>query len=200
MERMLHNVTARVIQIIILVFIILLAGCNQQEIETNMSETMEDFKATTQDGEPLTSNDLAGEWWIANFMYTNCTMVCPTMTPNLISVQNDLDSSNLDAQIISFSIDPEYDSPDVLKDYAEEYQIDLSNWNFLTGYDFESIQDLSENSFKTVLEDGGPEGHEFVHSTYVFLINPEGEVVKQYDGISENELQTLVDDLETVLD
>lgn len=197
---MLHNVTARFLQIITLVFIILLAGCNQQTIETNMSETVDSFKATTQDNEPFISDDLEGEWWIANFMYTNCTMVCPTMTPNLIRVQNDLESLDLDAHIISFSIDPDYDTPAVLKEYAEEYQIDLSNWNFLTGYEFKNIQDLSENTFKTVLADGGPEGHEFVHSTYVFLINPDGEVIKQYDGISENELETLVDDLETVLD
>lgn len=196
---MLQKVTARFSQVFILVFIFLLAGCNQQAIETNMSETIDGFQATTQDQEAITASDLEGEWWIANFMYTNCTMVCPTMTPNLIRVQNDLAELDLDTQIISFSIDPDYDTPQVLKEYAEEYQIDLSNWNFLTGYDFEEIQDLSENNFKTVLADGGPDGHEFVHSTYVFLINPDGEVIKQYDGISEDELQTLVDDLDTVM-
>lgn len=176
---MLQKVTARFSQVFILVFIFLLAGCNQQAIETNMSETIDGFQATTQDQEAITASDLEGEWWIANFMYTNCTMVCPTMTPNLIRVQNDLAELDLDTQIISFSIDPDYDTPQVLKEYAEEYQIDLSNWNFLTGYDFEEIQDLSENNFKTVLADGGPDGHEFVHSTYVFLINPDGEVIKQ---------------------
>lgn len=196
---MLQNVTARVLQVSILVFIFLLAGCNQQTIETNMSETVDNFQATTQDKETMTASDLEGEWWVANFMYTNCTMVCPTMTPNLIRVQTDLEELGLDTQIISFSIDPDYDTPQVLKEYAEEYQIDLSNWNFLTGYDFDEIQDLSENTFKTVLADGGPDGHEFVHSTYVFLINPDGEVIKQYDGISEDELQTLVDDLNTVM-
>lgn len=196
---MLQNVTARFLQVSILVFIFLLAGCNQQTIETNMSETVDNFQATTQDKETMTASDLEGEWWVANFMYTNCTMVCPTMTPNLIRVQTDLEELGLDTQIISFSIDPDYDTPQVLKEYAEEYQINLSNWNFLTGYDFDEIQDLSENTFKTVLADGGPDGHEFVHSTYVFLINPDGEVIKQYDGISEDELQTLVDDLNTVM-
>src|SRR5699024_12884338 len=91
------------------------------------------------------------------------------------------------------------DYPLVLKVIAEDYQIVFSNCNFLTGYDFDEIQDLSENTFKTVLAVGGPDGHEFVHSTYVFLITPDGEVIKQYDGISEDELQTLVDDLNTVM-
>src|SRR5699024_72726 len=196
---MLQNVTARFLQVAIPVVIFLLDGCYQQNLETNMSETVDNFQATTQDKETMTASDLEGEWWVANCMYTNCTMVCPTMTPNLIRVQTDLEELGLDTQIISFSIDPDYDTPQVLKEYAEEYQINLSNWNFLTGYDFDEIQDLSENTFKTVLADGGPDGHEFVHSTYVFLINPDGEVIKQYDGISEDELQTLVDDLNTVM-
>src|SRR5699024_10967316 len=126
---MLQNVTARFLQVSILVFIFLLAGCNQQPIETNMSETVNNYQSPTQDKETMTASDLDGEWCVANFMYTNCTMVCPTMTPNLIRVQTDLEELGLDTQIISFSIDPDYDTPQVLKEYAEEYQINLSNWN-----------------------------------------------------------------------
>lgn len=181
------------------VFILLFLAACDDTIDSNMSEEIADFEFTTQDNEALSLQQLEGKWWIANFMYTNCTIICPTTTPNMASVQSELQSLGLGAQFISFTVDPDHDTPKVLKEYAEEYQVDLSNWLFLTGYSFEEIQQLSNHTFKTALEGGGPDGHEFVHSTSFFLVNPDGEVVKKYDGVSQEEMELLVDDLKTVL-
>ncbi len=188
----------RVLRISILFLIVFLAACNSEQIDTNMSQEIAEFEFMTQDNEEFGLRDLEGEWWIANFMYTNCTIICPTTTPNMASVQDMTKKLDLDIQFISFSVDPDNDSPEVLKEYTEDYPVDLSNWNFLTGYDFEKIQKLSNNSFETVLEGGGPDEHAFVHSTSFFLVNPNGEIIKKYDGMSTDELNAIVDDLQTV--
>lgn len=189
----------RYLQTLILLLVIVLSACDDDIIDTDMSEEIADFQFTTQDNEKLSLHDLKGKWWIAYFMYTDCTIVCPQTTPNMVNIQKELDEMGLEPQIVSFSIDPENDTPDVLKEYAHEYQADLSTWTFLTGYDFNEIQKLSKDSFKTVLEDGGPDAHEFVHSTYFFLVNPDGEMVKRYDGLSDDETDLIVEDLEKVL-
>lgn len=183
----------------IILLISFLVACSGEKIDTNMSEEVADFNFTTQDNEQFGLKDLEGEWWVAYFMYTNCTIVCPTTTPHMVSAQNKLSEDGLNPQIVSFSVDPEHDTPDVLQEYADEYEADLDNWAFLTGYEFDEIQDLAEDSFKTVLDDGGPDSHEYSHSTYFYLVNPDGEIIKRYDGMSYEEMDLLVNDLKEVM-
>jgi len=180
-------------------FVLLLSACGSEKIETNMSSDVADFEFTTQDNEQFGLKDLKGEWWAAYFMYTECTMVCPTTTPNMVDIQEQLHESGLELPIVSFTVDPGHDTPDVLKTYAKENKIDVKNWSLLTGYDFEEIKKLSEGSFKSVLEDGGTGEMEMVHSTLFFLINPDGKVVKKYDGLSQKELDVFVHDAQAVL-
>ena len=184
----------------VLFLTILLAACGDK-IEANMSEEIQDFEFTTQDNTQLSLQDLEGKWWLADFMYTNCTLVCPSMTSNMVKVQKKLKEEDLDVQIISFSVDPNYDSPNVLKEYAIEYEADLSNWYFLTGYDFETIKDLSINSFQTMLQEGTPENENdlIAHSTSFFLINPNGELIKKYDGMGTQQVDEIIEDLKKVL-
>lgn len=188
-------------KIIVISLILFLGACSGEAIETNMSEEMQDFEFTTQDNEKLALEDLQDEWWIASFIYTNCEAVCPTMTANLARIQGMMEGENLDARIISFSIDPEYDSPEVLKDYAEEYGADLDNWTFLTGYEFATIKDISINTFQTNLQEGSPENPNNLtaHGTNFFLVNPNGEIIKKYDGMGVDGLDEVIDDLEKVL-
>ena len=184
----------------VLFLTILLAACGDK-IEANMSEEIQDFEFTTQDNTQLSLQDLEGKWWLADFMYTNCTLVCPSMTSNMVKVQKKLKEEDLDVQIISFSVDPNYDSPNVLKEYAIEYEADLSNWYFLTGYDFETIKDLSINSFQTMLQEGTPENENdlIAHSTSFFLINPNGELIKKYDGMGTQQVDEIIEDFKKVL-
>ena len=177
--------------------ILFLVACGGKEIETNMSGKVADFEFTTQDNERLSLNDLKGEWWIADFIFTKCTTVCLPMSSNLASLQLKLKEEDISAQLVSFTVDPDFDTPEVLKEYAEAYGADLSNWSFLTGYDFETIQEISENTFKTVLEEGVV--GQRAHGIYFYLIDPDGNIVKKYDGMSEAELDLLVNDFKTVL-
>ncbi|MCF3943045.1 SCO family protein [Oceanobacillus alkalisoli] len=186
----------KVRKFLLLFIMIFLAACGDN-IETNMSEPMVDFEFVTQDGKMLHSDELQDEWWVANFMYTNCRTVCPRTTANLAEVQGKLKEDGLSPQIVSFSVDPAYDTPEVLKEYAAGYDADLETWSFLTGYDFETIQEISEHTFKAVLEEGVI--GQRAHGVGFYLIDPKGNIVKKYDGTSTVELDELVKDLKSVL-
>ncbi|WP_067730070.1 SCO family protein [Oceanobacillus damuensis] len=177
---------------------IFLTACGGYPIETTMSEEVADFEFTTQDNSTLSLRDLEGEWWVADFIFTNCTTVCLPMTANMAALQEKLEEEGIDAQLVSFSVDPEYDSPEVLKEYGESYHADFSNWTFLTGYEFSTIKELSIKSFKNMVQEA-PEGTDQVtHGTSFFLVSPEGEVIKNYSGIQSDALDTIVDDLKKV--
>ncbi|REB08562.1 SCO family protein [Sporosarcina sp. BI001-red] len=182
--------------VILFAALLILSACKKQ-IETNMSETVPDFEYTTQDDKPFGLKDLNGEWWIAYFSYTHCTTVCPRTTANMVDVQKDLKEEGLSPRIVSFGIDPANDTPEVLRQYAEDYGADLHSFTFLTGYDFETVRDLSINTFKAVLETGALDQR--THSYYFYLINPDGEIVKKYNGLSGEDNDVLVDDVKTVL-
>ena len=181
---------------ILLAFILI--GCSSEAIETNMSEKVDDFQFTTQDNESLGLKDLEGQWWIADFIFTNCTTVCLPMTANMAELQSRMKDENLDVQLVSFSVDPDYDTPEVLKEYGERYQADFGNWSFLTGYDFQTIKELSIKSFKNLVKEPLEGDDQVMHGTRFFLVNPEGEVIKGYDGISSSEIDIIVGDLRAV--
>ncbi|WP_284139052.1 SCO family protein [Virgibacillus sp. LDC-1] len=184
------------IKFIALALVMFLAACGSGEkIETNMSQEVNDFSFTTQDNEPLSLKDLEGKYWIADFIFTNCTTVCLPMTSNMAQLQQMAKEEDINIQLVSFSVDPDFDTPDVLKNYSKGYNADLSNWAFLTGYDFQTIKELSIKSFKNMVA-APPEGSDQVtHGTSFFLVNPEGEVIKKYDGVQSASMKTILDDL-----
>lgn len=185
-------------QITTISLLLILAACSDNSIETNMSISVADFKFTTQDHETFGSADLDDEWWVAYFLYTDCEIVCPTTTPNMARLQKELKDASVDVQIVSFTVDPEHDTPEVLKEYAQENQADLSNWTFLTGYDFNQIKELSEESFQSSLEGGGTDGMQYAHTTRFFLVNPERKIIKYYNGMITNEVDELISDAKKV--
>lgn len=178
----------------------LLVACSEEykAIEPNMNETIADFEFTTQDNETLSLDDLKGEWWIADFVFTNCTSVCLPMTSNMSTLQNKLKEENIDIQLVSFSVDPDYDQPEVLKEYAKDYDADLSNWSFLTGYDFQTIKKLSIKSFRSLVKAPKGSDDQVTHGTAFMLVTPEGKYIKSYDGIAPSEIDVIVDDLKTL--
>lgn len=164
-------------------------------IGSNIDKKMESFSFTDQNDEDFGLDDLEGKWWIADLVFTNCTTVCLPMTTNMSSLQDTLAEQDIDAELVSFSVDPENDTPEVLKEYAAEYDADESNWHFLTGYDFETIQDISMDTFMQPLQEA-PEGDDQVsHGTRFFLIDPEGNVVKHYKGQEAGNMENIAADL-----
>src|SRR5699024_12641638 len=103
--------------------------------------------------ESVSLDDLKGDWWIADFVFTNCTTFCLRMTSNMTALQNKMDDQAVSVQLVSFSVDPDYDTPEVLKEYRESYEADFETCDFLTGYDFEIIKKVSIKSFRSMVKD-----------------------------------------------
>lgn len=184
--------------LLFITLLLLLTACGGYNIETNMARDIEPFEFTTQDNETLTNEDLEGKWWIADLIFTNCTSVCIPMSTNMSLLQDKIKEENLDVQLVSFSVDPDYDSPEVLSEYAAEYDADLDNWTFLTGYDFETIKEISIKSFQSPLLEP-PEGDDqFTHGVSFYLVSPEGEVLKKYNGVESSETDVIIGDLRRV--
>ncbi len=184
------------VKLFFFISLLFLIGCTS--FEANMSREVADFQFINQDNEPIGLEDLHGKWWIADFIFTNCTTICLPMTYNMSLLQDQLAEHNFDVQLISFSVDPEYDTPEVLKEYAEIYDADLSNWSFLTGYDFDTIKELSVQSFAAGLQ-REPDSDQVQHVSRFYLVNPEGEIIKYYEGLDEEEIDNIIKDLSILL-
>ncbi|MBP2243375.1 protein SCO1/2 [Cytobacillus eiseniae] len=167
---------------IIMSCLLILVSCSEKPIfEGEYEWELQEFSAVNQDNEKVSRDDLIGEAWLANFVFTQCTTVCQPMTANMAKLQQKLNEEKVKFNIISFSVDPERDKPEILKEYGDRYEADYSTWNFLTGYSEDEIKMIAKN-FKTLAE--REEGtDQFIHSTKIFLINGEGKIVKGYNGI-----------------
>lgn len=173
-----------------------LAGCGQ-EIKDPVSWEVEDFTFTNQNNEDVSLADLQGEVWLADFVFTNCTTVCLPMMANMTELQEQLKQEGLNVRIVSFSVDPTVDTPEVLKSYAENYGADLSSWDLLTGYSPEKIDAFAMKSFQSVARKPANED-QVVHGTSFYLVDQEGVVRKYYNGI-DPPTEEIISDIEILL-
>lgn len=131
-----------------------------------------DFSFTDQNGKTITNEDYFGKVYVVEFFFTTCPTICPKMNKNLVQIQNTFqDFENFG--VASFTINPTYDTPEVLKDYAQRYGITNPNWHLMTG-DQDKIYDLANKGFPLyVAKDDEVEGG-FEHSGHFALIDKEG--------------------------
>lgn len=102
----------------------------EQPDEEVIGLSIPDFALVNQDGRPFTRADLSGNITVANFIFTNCPMICPFMTDTMAEIATRVRAT--DARFVSFSVDPVHDSPARLKTFAARYQADHSRWTFAT--------------------------------------------------------------------
>ncbi|WP_409253050.1 SCO family protein [Bacillus sp. SCS-153A] len=184
--------------LLLLAGLFLTACTSQQEIENSfpMSMEVEDFTAINQDGATVMLEDLEGHIWIADFIFTNCDTVCLPMTANMAQLQEKLKESGVEmnVKLVSFSIDPENDTPEVLEEYSKRYNADMGQWEFLTGYTQEEIELFANRSFNTPAAKA--EGSDqFVHGTSFYLVSETGIVLKQYEGVSDPPFDEIISDI-----
>ncbi|MEW9677488.1 SCO family protein [Lentibacillus sp. L22] len=186
-------------RILPLIFILVLLSACGEKYEGDFSYKVNDFSFTDQDNNKLSKSDLDGKFWVADFVFTNCETVCPPMTANMARLQQQLDDADLnDVQLVSFSVDPDNDKPETLKKYAKERgAINFDNWHLLTGYDFETIKKISIKSFKSPV-DQIPDSDQYAHTTRFFLVSPEGNAIKSYDGRKPGDMKKIVEDIKSM--
>jgi protein SCO1/2 len=158
--------------------------------------TVPAFVLTNQDGQPFGSTQLLGKIWIADFIYTTCPGPCPMISSRMSELQKPLEKT--DVHLVSFTVDPARDTPQVLRGYADKLQAEPGRWDFLTGPQ-STIYDLSRNGFKVAISDGSEEKGLPVHSTRLILVDRHGEIRGYYDAAEADGMTKLLADTNHLL-
>lgn len=171
-----------------------------------------DYLFLNQDSLYISNDDFRGKVYVAEFFFTRCPSICPIMNQNMKKIE-DIYGHRDDFGIASFSIDPDNDTPTVLKEYSQRYDVWSKNWHFLTG-SIDSIYSLANRGFNiyTDINPSVPGG--FEHQGYFALIDREGYVrsridqvgnpIVYYSGIDQEgkevqDLELLIEDIEVLL-
>ena len=153
--------------------------------------TLPSFELINQDGREFGSAELAGKIWIADFVFTSCPGPCPLISNRMSELQKPLEKT--DVHLVSFTVDPEKDTPEVLRSYAQRLHADGKRWDFLTG-PRPTIYTLAENGFKLAMSEGSDEGGMPVHSTRIVLVDRQGVIRGYYDALAPDAVTKLVAD------
>jgi len=155
------------------------------------------FSFVNQHGKTITNKDYEGKVYVIEFFFTSCPTICPRMNRNLIQIQNEFKDFE-DFGVASFSINPDYDTPEVLKGYAEKYGITNPNWHLMTG-DKEVIYKLSNEGFYIYAAANPDVEGGFEHSGNFALIDKNGFIrcrvvngnpIIYYNGITSKSEET----------
>jgi protein SCO1/2 len=154
------------------------------------------FSLTESSGRVVTLKDLSGEVWIADFIFTHCAGTCPLITAEMGKLRKKV-SDNI--AMVSFTVDPLHDTPEVLAQYAKQAGADNRNWMFLTG-DRTALRALTMDGFKMALDDTqGSELEPITHSARFVLVDKQGRIRGYYDGTDEDDLKRLAEDAKKLL-
>jgi len=150
------------------------------------------FTLTDQTGNPFSNSQLHGHVWVADFIFTTCASLCPTMSARMEQLQKQLPDS---VHFVSFSVDPEHDTPAALATYAQLYHADPSRWTFLTCKPEEQFRVIAAMKIAVMPASGGDP---IQHSPYFLLIDANGNVRADYDGGVNANMEQLISDAATL--
>jgi len=173
---------------------LVLAACSQPRALPTFN-TIPEFTLTSHTGSQFRSAEqLKGRVWIADFIFTTCTGPCPRMSSQMRRVQESL-ADVPGIRVVSFTVDPNRDSPDVLAAYARRQNADPARWFFLTG-PAETLHMLKRQAFLL----GNVDGKNLDHSTRFVLVDPQGRVRQYYDTSEPASIPTLIADARRLAD
>lgn len=166
-----------------------------------------EFQLTNQRGELLSSASLNGQIYVVEFFFTTCPSICPIMTQNLLKVQSAFaDEPGL--SLISITINPTFDTPEVLSDYAKKYGITHPNWHLLTG-EQDKIYAIANKGFNLYVGPGAAIDGGFEHSGFFALVDDQGMIrsrydqygnpIIYYDGLEAQQVSKLINDISVLL-
>ncbi len=173
-------------------------GVHTYENNDTIYYTIPEYKFTRQDSSKFGSDNLKGKPYVAYFFFTSCPSICPRMTQAAKRVQMALNKYRDKFNIVAFSIDPDRDSTEKLRKYAEKYQIDLSNWHFLRGEE-QKINYIGKKGFYLGISKDKNEPGGYLHSEKMVLIDRNGHPRGYYSGTDAGEVKNLIHDLKSLI-
>ena len=153
-----------------------------------------DFSLINQNGENISEKNYQNKIYIADFFFTTCPTICPIMTDNMVYLQKKL-LKNKNILLVSFSVTPEVDNVEVLKNYALEKGVLDSKWNLLTG-NKKKIYELARKSYLVAKNDGDGGKYDMIHTENFVLIDKEKRIRGFYDGTNNEEMNKLLSDIQ----
>ena len=144
-----------------------------------------EFSLVGVDGKPFGSAELRGQVYIANFFFTSCRSICPALMKGVSRLQDAFVQRNIDGiRLVSITVDPEHDTPEVLGAYAAALSVDPRRWTLLTG-DPDQVRGLVVDGFKTALfppKPDSPPPLDIAHSGKLVLVDGAGQIRGFYDS------------------
>lgn len=177
-------------------------------IVNNEKRKMPKFSFINQDSLMITNTDYKNKVYVVEFFFSTCPTICPIMNKNMKTLEAEYGQHN-DFGIASFSINPDYDTPMILKEYAEKYEVTSMNWNFLTGRGKE-VFELSNKGLNIFTEINPEVAGGFEHQGYFALVDKNGYLrsrrdqhgnpIVYYQGTEKEQVALLKEDIKKLLE
>ncbi|MFI8603571.1 SCO family protein [Cellulophaga baltica] len=179
------------------------ADFNPELVDTSLLHvkkyhTIGNFSLTNQNGALITNDTYKNKIYIADFFFTTCPTICPIMTDNMGTIQQEILDDD-EVMLLSHSVTPEIDSVAQLKAYAIKKGVVDRKWNLVTG-DKKQIYDLARKSYMAVKTDGDGGPFDMIHTENFMLIDKERRIRGTYDGTNPKEIEKLLEDLKVLKD
>lgn len=166
------------------------------------------FELTNQDNKKISNESYKGKVYVLEFFFTTCPSICPKMNLSMLEIEKTF-FGNPNFGIVSITIDPAHDTPQVLKDHAKLLGVKSSNWNFLTG-DKATIMDLSNKGFNLYAGENDKVSGGFEHSGLFALVDKDGKIrcrkddfgnpILYYDGLDKKGVREIQQDIKILLE
>ena len=166
-------------------------GANQRSSLEGMNQygSVPEFSLTERSGKTIGSEQLRGTIWIADFIYTDCQDTCPLQSAEMARLQDELSGQEV-VKLLSFSVNPDTDTPSVLSQYADRFKASTDRWLFLTGGQ-EEIKNLIQNGFRLSVATASSDPGVILHSPRLVLIDRQAQIRGYYDSRDNEALQRL---------
>jgi protein SCO1/2 len=169
---------------------------NGQTVTDTIYATIPPFKFVNQYGDSTGSGNLAGKIYVADFFFTSCPSICPIMQRNMLAVYNAF-KADAGVKIVSFTIDPKYDTPPVLKKYADKLGVAGNSWWFLQG-NRDTVYRIAEKNYLVAVSKDSTAAGGYVHQGWFVLVDKLKRVRGSYDGTDVKQVTQLIDDIKTL--
>lgn len=166
------------------------------------------FELTDQNDKTITDEDYLGKVYVVEFFFSTCPTICPKMNQNMLKLQKEF-YGNPEFGIASITINPKYDTPEVLKEHAEHLGVKHYNWHFLTG-DQDYIFSLAEKGFNLYAGENKEAAGGFEHSGLFALVDKDGKIrcrkdeygnpILYYDGLEDSGVEAITEDIKKLLE
>lgn len=170
-----------------------------ERVELPVLSQVPEFEFLDQSGQPFGSKQLAGQLWVANFIFTRCPNICPKFTAKMGTLQDRSASEARALQLVSFTVDPEHDTPEVLAAYGEKHRADFSRWRFLHGPRPELERVIKEGMLQPMDMGDGKDLNTVVHGSYFALVDRQLRVRGVYRFSEPGTVDEVLKDVKVLL-